>query len=31
MLERKKEVNVAIIQEVPVFLNLKASVDKACA
>jgi predicted amidohydrolase len=31
MLERKKEVNVAIIQETPVFLNLEASVDKACA
>jgi len=31
MLERNKEVNVAIIQETPVFMNLEASVEKACA
>ncbi|HPK42609.1 MAG TPA: carbon-nitrogen hydrolase family protein [Synergistales bacterium] len=31
MTEKVKEVNVAIIQEPPVFLNLGASVEKACA
>ena len=30
MTEKVKEVNVAIIQEPPVFLNLGASVEKAC-
>ncbi len=31
MTKQDNKLNVAIIQETPVFLNLKASVEKACS